>query len=121
MSARDWFSPGQVAAATRPPQPKLTVVNVHRADRLVEVIDASETDRVRAKRTLLRFGELRPSHRCDQTDPPQHSASSREASPNQRVGQPPPRARWRQHRQRRASAELIADVRRRLTALAGRS
>ena len=60
MSARDWFSPGQVWRPRRGRHdPRLTVVNVHRADRLVEVIDASETDRVRAKRTLLRFGELR--------------------------------------------------------------
>ena len=75
MSARDWFSPGQVWRPRRDRHgPRLMVVNVHRADRLVEVIDASETDRVRAKRTLLRFGKLRASHRLDQTDPPKHSA-----------------------------------------------
>ena len=78
MSARDWFSPGQVWRPRRGRHgPRLTVVNVHRADRLVEVIDASETDRVRAKRTLLRFGELRASHRLDQTDPPQQDAQAR--------------------------------------------
>ena len=121
MSARDWFSPGQVWRPRRGRHgPRLMVVNVHRADRLVEMIDASATDRLTAKRSLLRFGELRASHRLDQTDPPQQGrASSREASPNQQVGQPPPRAR-RRHRQRRARVELIADVRRRLTALAVR-
>ena len=78
MSARDLFSPGQVWRPRRGRHgPRLMVVNVHRADRLVEVIDAWETDRVRAKRTLLRFGELRASHRLEQTDPPQHSAQAR--------------------------------------------
>ena len=78
MSARDWFSPGQVWRPRRGCHgPRLTVVNVHRADRLVEVIDASETDRVRAKRPLLRFGELRASHRLEETDPPQHRAQAR--------------------------------------------
>ena len=78
MSARDWFSPGQVWRPRRGRHgPRLTVVNVHRADRLVEVIDASETDRVRAKRTLLRFGELRASHRLEETDPPQQDAQAR--------------------------------------------
>lgn len=78
MSARDWFSPGQVWRPRRGRHgPRLTVVNVHRADRLVEVIDASETDRVRAKRTLVRFGELRASHRLEETDPPQYSAQAR--------------------------------------------
>jgi len=78
VSARDWFSPGQVWRPRRGRHgPRLTVVNVHRADRLVEVIDASETDRVRAKRTLLRFGELRASHRLEETDPPQHRAQAR--------------------------------------------
>ncbi len=85
------------------------MVNVHRADRLVEVIDASETDRVRAKRTLLRFGELRASHRLDQTDPPQQDTQARAKRAQTSVGQPPPRAR-RRHRQRRARVELIADV-----------
>ena len=78
MSARDWLSPGQVWRPRRGRHgPRLTVVNVHRADRLVEVIDASETDRVRAKRTLLRFGELRASHRLEETDHPQHRAQAR--------------------------------------------
>jgi len=78
VSARDWFSPGQVWRPRRGRHgPRLTVVNVHRADRLVEVIDASETDRVRAKRTLLRFGELRASHRLEETDPLQHRAQAR--------------------------------------------
>jgi hypothetical protein len=78
VSERDWFSPGQVWRPRRGRHgPRLTVVNVHRADRLVEVIDASETDCVRAKRTLLRFGELRASHRLEETDPPQHRAQAR--------------------------------------------
>ena len=60
MSSRDWFSPGQVWRPCRGRQgPRLQVVNVHRVDRLVEVIDAESTDRLTATRSLLRFGEMR--------------------------------------------------------------
>ena len=67
MSARDWFSPGQVWRRRRGRHgPKLMVVNVHRAARLVEMIDASATDRLTAKRSLLRFSDVRASHRREQ-------------------------------------------------------
>jgi hypothetical protein len=59
---RDWFAPGQVWRPRRGRHsPVLIVVNVHRADRLVEVIDAAAADRLTAKRTLIRFSDIRAS------------------------------------------------------------
>ena len=110
-----------VAAATRPPRPE-----AHRGQRAPRR-PARRGDRrlgnrprkSEANAAAVRRAARQPPARGDRPSPAQR-ASSREASPNQRVGQPPPRARWRRHRQRRARAELIADVRRRLAALAGR-
>ena len=83
MSARDWFSPGQVWRPRRGRHgPRLLVVNVHRADRLVEVIDASAADRIRAKRTLLRFGDIRASHRLDHDEPDDRARPINPASGN---------------------------------------
>jgi hypothetical protein len=87
MSARDWFSPGQVWRPRRSRHgPTLRVVNVHRADRLVEVIDASAADRIRAKRALLRFSDIRASHRLDHDE---HEDPARPAKPAS--GKPPRR------------------------------
>jgi hypothetical protein len=87
VSARDWFAPGQV---WRPQHgrhgPRLLVVNVHRADRLVEVIDASTADRIRAKRALLRFSDIRANHRLDDDDPEDGARPVNPAS-----GEPPRR------------------------------
>jgi hypothetical protein len=67
--------------------PRLLVVNVHRADRLVEVIDASTADRIRAKRTLLRFSDIRASHRIDHNEPEDPARPVKPASgkPSRRV------------------------------------
>jgi hypothetical protein len=87
VSARNWFSPGQVWRPRRGRhRPQLRVVNVHRTDRLVEVIDASAADRIRAKRTLLRFGDIRASHRIDRDEPEDRARPVNPAS-----GKPPRR------------------------------
>ena len=76
MSARNWFAPGQVWRPRRGRQgPRLEVVNVHRVDRLVELIDAEAAGRLTAKRTLMRFNELRAGYRLEQDEHPGQEAA----------------------------------------------
>ena len=56
-------SPGQVWQPKRGrPGPAIEIANIHRADRLVEAIDADATDRITAKRTMIRFGDLQAGY-----------------------------------------------------------
>ena len=82
MSSRDWFSPGQVWRPRRGRQgPWLPVVNVHRVDRLVEVIDAESTDRLTATQSLLRFGEMRAGWRLETEEPRAEESSASQVRP----------------------------------------
>ncbi|MGA2927688.1 MAG: hypothetical protein ABSG43_17160 [Solirubrobacteraceae bacterium] len=61
------FSPGQVWQPKRGhPGPAIEIANIHRADRLVETIDAGATDRLTAKRTVIGFRDLRAHYNLQQ-------------------------------------------------------
>jgi len=60
------LSPGQVWRPRRGrPGPAIEIANIHRADRLVEAIDVDATDRITAKRTMIRFGDLQAGYTLD--------------------------------------------------------
>jgi hypothetical protein len=94
VSARDWFAPGQVWRPRRGRRgPRLIVVNVHRVDRLVEVIDARAADRLTAKRTLIRFGDIRASHRLEHGEPGKHGGQDQPEQVGSADSEPPRRTR----------------------------
>ena len=45
--------------------PAIEIANIHRADRLVEAIEIDATDRITAKRTMIRFGDLQAGYTLD--------------------------------------------------------
>ena len=47
------------------PGPAIEIANIHRADRLIEAIDADATDRITAKRTMIRFCDLQAGYTLD--------------------------------------------------------
>ena len=60
------LSRGQVWRPRRGrPGPAIEIANIHRADRLVEAIDVDATDRITAKRTMIRFCDLQAGYTLD--------------------------------------------------------